>query len=61
MWVVRLVRPLPGIRAEVFVFHSQAEAFEFASCVHSRFAEHHPETVTEQAGAATDVFESWSF
>lgn len=59
MWVVTLTKPLPGVRATVFVFFTQAEADEFQSCVHA--SHQGAETALEEAGEATDVFESWSF
>lgn len=44
---------------QVFVFYTQAECDEFASCVLSRY-----DDVTVNSGQtneATDVFENWSF
>lgn len=59
MWYVMLTATLPGIRSTVFVFHNENEAYEFQSCLHSRY----PDAQTElgAVGEATEVFESWSY
>jgi hypothetical protein len=59
MWYVRLIKPLPKVRPEIFFFTTQAEADEFASCLH---AYHYGvETESGEAGRADEVFEDWSF
>lgn len=61
MWIVRLSKPLPGIRSEVFEFWTDAEAHEFASCLHAFFPDQGLTTRVEQTGSATEVFPEWSF
>jgi hypothetical protein len=59
MYYIHLIKPLPGIRSTIFIFHNQLEAEEFASSIHSKY----PDAETEEGivGEATEVFESWSF
>lgn len=58
-WIVLLRRPLPGVRHEVFVFLTEGEAHEFASCIHA--AHEDADTLTQPAGTPESVFGSWSF
>lgn len=58
--VVILKQPLPNVRHTVFVFYSEMEAEEFASCIHSQ----HPSAETEThitTGLPTAIFPDWSF
>jgi hypothetical protein len=58
VWCVRLAKPLPGVRSEIFVFFSELEAEEFASCIHAKFD--NAETESGIVGDPTEVFENWS-
>lgn len=59
MWYVRLTKPLPGVRSEIFVFYNEVEAQEFESSLWAR----NPRVETEsgQVGEPQEVFPEWSF
>jgi hypothetical protein len=59
MYAVQIKTTHPGVRSSVFVFYNENEAYEFASCFHSKYPD--AETVLSEVGEATEVFEHWSF
>lgn len=59
MFYVRIKHPIAGVRSQLFVFSSEAEMSEFASCLHARY--HAIETEEGQTGEPTEIFEGWSF
>ena len=59
MFYVRFLKPMPGCRSEIFVFHTEAEAQEFESSVYARWMD--AETESGTVGEASEVFPGWSF
>ena len=59
MYYVRLLKPIPTIRSEIFVFYNELEAEEFQSCIHAQYPDAQTESGT--VGEPTEIFESWSF
>ena len=63
VFFVMVDKPIPDVRATVWVFYHEEEAEEFGSCLYAFFdLADLGITVTQgQAGQPQEVFPSWSF